>query len=278
MTHSHVLALHTLLQLTPDELARTKVKFNNFNGTADPLEEYVANPDQVNVDWLFWRGERRNFKVGDIALNLLAMTDRTWLLTTAKEVTQDLDVKEGTNYQGVEIARLAPFFGRVIVSYHRTSRASVRGLSSLGDLEVLQVLPSIFDGQDFPGYDKVRLSYPQLKTILDRNKRDWVAALEGQKAVYLITDLSNGRHYVGSATGDNGMLLDRWRAYVKNGHGGNRDLVGIVNQHRFEHVTTHFQYSILENFNSRVDRQFVLAREKWWKDALASVRFGYNAN
>lgn len=278
MPDSDVLALHTLLQLTPDELVRTKVKFNNFNGTTDPLEEYVADPDRVNVDWLFWRGERRNFKVGDIALNLLAMTDRTWLLTTAKEVTKDLNVKEGTNYEGIEISRLSPFFGRVIVSYHRTSRTSVRGLSSLGDLEVVQVLPSIFDGQDFPGYDKVRLSYLQLKTILDRNKRDWVAALEGQKAVYLITDLSNGRHYVGSATGDNGMLLDRWRAYVKNGHGGNRDLVGLVSEHQLEYVARNFQYSILENFNSRVDRQFVLAREKWWKDALASVQFGYNAN
>lgn len=279
MTDQKVLALHALLQLTPDELSVTKVKFNNFNGIADPLEEYVRNPDLVNVDWLFWRRDVRNFKVGDIAINLLAMSDRTWLLTTAKIVTRDLDVKEGTNYEGVEVARLAPFFGRVIVRYHRTSRAGVRRLHSLGDLEVVQVLPSIFDGDDFPGYDKVRLSYMQLKSILDRGKRDWVAALEGQKAVYLITDLNNGRHYVGSANGAKGMLLDRWRSYVKNGHGGNTDLVQLVNTLGIQHVEEHFQYSILENYNSRVDSQFVLDREKWWKDALASRRpFGYNAN
>ena len=273
-----MLTLHALLQLTPDELAVSKIKFNNFNGVTDPLEEYVRDPDRVNIDWLFWRGERRNFKVGDIAINLLAMSDRTWLLTTAKQVSRELDVKDGTNYEGVEISRLAPFFGRVIVSYHRTSRIGVRLLHSLGDLEVVQVLPSVFDGEDFPGYDKVRVSFLQLKAILDRNKRDWVAALEGQKAVYLITDLSNGRHYVGSATGDNGMLLDRWRSYVKNGHGSNKDLVRLLSEQGLDYVASNFQYSILENFNSRVDRQFVLAREKWWKDALASVRFGYNAN
>ena len=38
----------------------------------------------------------------------------------------------------------------------------------------------------FPGYDKVRLSYGQLETVLNRGKRDWIAALENQKAVYLI--------------------------------------------------------------------------------------------
>ncbi|KQY61862.1 endonuclease [Nocardioides sp. Root140] len=273
-----MLPLRTLLQLTPDELTRTKVKFNNFNGIADPLEEYVRDPDLVNVHWLFWRRERRNFNVGDIALNLLAMSDRTWLLTTAKEVTKELGVKEGTNYEGVEIERLAPFFGRAIVRYHRTSRSGVRLLDSLGDLEVVQVLPAIFDGVEFPGYDRVRLSFQQLKAVLDRNKRDWVAALEGQKAVYLITDMHNGKHYVGSATGDNGMLLDRWRAYVKNGHGGNKELVGIVSSYGPEYVAANFQYSILENFNSRVDQKFVLAREKWWKEALASGTFGYNSN
>ena len=154
----------------------------------------------------------------------------------------------------------------------------VRRLDSLGELEVVQVLPSVFDGDAFPGYDQVRLSYPQLKAILDRDKRDWIAALEGQKAVYLITDLRNGKHYVGSATGDNGMLLDRWRAYVKNGHGNNKDLVGLVGELGVEYVARHFQYSILENYNSKVDRKFVLKREKWWKDTLASVSFGYNAN
>lgn len=255
-----------------------KIKFNNFNGVEDPLEAYVRDPDRVNVGWLFYREQRRYFAVGDLAINLLAMTDRTWLLTTAKTVTAELDVRQGTNYEGAEIARLAPFFGRVIVRYHRTSRTSVRLMSTLGDLEVVQVLPTVFDGEDFPGYDRVRLSFAQLKTILDRNKRDWISALTGQKAVYLITDLSNGKQYVGSATGDGGMLLERWRAYVKDGHGGNRDLIGLVAEKGMEHVTQHFQYSILENFNSRVDRQFVIQREAWWKNALGSVTFGYNGN
>lgn len=77
------------------------------------------------------------------------------------------------------------------------------------ELVVQQILPTIYDGDDFPGYDKVKLSYQQLATIIHRGKRDWIAALENQKAVYLITDKRNGKLYVGSATSMSKMLLTR---------------------------------------------------------------------
>ena len=146
------------------------------------------------------------------------------------------------------------------------------------DLEVLQLLPAAFDGDEFPGYDNVRLSYTQLASILERRKQTWIAALENQKAVYLITDTNNGKQYVGSATSDNGMLLQRWSNYVENGHGGNKELVTLVKEKGFDYVQKYFQYSILESYNARIDDCVVLKRESWWKDVLQSRRFGYNGN
>ena len=93
----------------------------------------------------------------------------------------------------------------------------------------------------------MRLSYTQLSTILNRRKQDWVSALENQKAVYLITDTNNGKQYVGSATSDKGMLLQRWSNYVVNGHGGNKELIALVNGNGFDYIKQYFQYSILEN-------------------------------
>ncbi|WP_338631727.1 peptide deformylase [Clostridium baratii] len=129
------------------------------------------------------------------------------------------------------------------------------------NLEVAQVLPSIFDGDDFPGYDKVQVSFKQLETIINRGKRDWIAALENQKAVYLITDKSNGKLYVGSATSDKGMLLQRWTAYIYNGHGGNKELVELVKKEGFDYIKDNFQYSILENYNAKVSDNVILERE-----------------
>ena len=99
-------------------------------------------------------------------------------------------------------------------------------------------------------------------------------------SIYLITNKINGKQYVGSANGENGMLLQRWTNYIKDGHGGNKQLVDIVNNQDqgFEYVKKNFQYSILENYNARVDKNTILERESWWKETLGTRKFGYNDN
>ena len=79
-----------------------------------------------------------------------------------------------------------------------------------------------------------------------------MAALQNQKAVYLITDRSNGKLYVGSATSDSGMLLQRWANYIDSGHGGNKELIELVNKEGIDYIKRNFQYSILENYNAKV--------------------------
>lgn len=243
------------------------------------MEVYLRNPDDVNTTWLFWRAKRRYFNVGEIALCLFQLSWNTWLLSTIKKVTRELGVNDGVNYEGEELVDYMPYFGRVIVKYRKTHQTQVVYAKNIIDeLVVEQILPSIFDGVDFPGYDKVRLSYEQLSTIVHNHKKDWVAALENQKAVYLITDKNSGKQYVGSAYGENGMLLQRWSNYVVNGHGGNKLLKEIVDDSGFDYVKQNFQYAILENYNARVDKHIILERESWWKETLGSRAFGLNAN
>ena len=113
------------------------------------------------------------------------------------------------------------------------------------------------------------------------NKRKipgWMPALENQKAVYLITDIKTGRLYVGSATAQYGMLVQRWSEYISNGHGGNEGLKEIVATYGFDYVKENFQYSILENYNARMDDKYILKREAWWKDTLKTREFGLNKN
>ena len=268
--------LHILEKETKNPI---KIKFNQHNGFTDPMDLYKANPDVINNQWLFWRNKMRYFDVADIAICFLKLSNETWLLTTIKKVTKELNVLCGINYEGEELQEYAQFFGRVIVKYHKSHQTQLRRYDSIKDkLAVIQILPTLFDGEDFPGYDKVRLSYQQLKTIIDRNKRDWIAALENQKAVYLITDTHTGKLYVGSATSEHGMLLQRWKNYVSNGHGGNIGLIELVKKEGFDYVKKYFQYSILENYNAKVEDDIILNRESWWKEIFKSREFGYNKN
>ena len=74
------------------------------------------------------------------------------------------------------------------------------------------------------------------------------------------------------------MLFQRWSNYINNGHGGNKLLIEIIEKEGFDYIKQNFQYSILENYNSRVDKDKILKREVWWKKALGSKAFGLNAN
>lgn len=271
--------INDLLRLSDEDIANARLKLNVYNGNTDPLEEYKQEPDKINVDWLLWHNKRRYFHEGQIAICLLYLYDDKWLLTTIKRVTKELDVVDAVGFEAEEIAEYSKFYGRLVLKYHNTKRGMGRTYDSLmKELEVIEILSVAYDGDDFPGYENIRLSFSQLETIIRKKRSGWIDALRNQKAVYLITDKSNGKMYVGSATAQSEMLLQRWTNYIDNGHGGNVELKGIVKNEGFDYIKANFQYSVLENYNARMDDKYILGREKWWKDTLCTKLHGYNNN
>lgn len=100
------------------------------------------------------------------------------------------------------------------------------------------------------------------------------------KGVYVITDLSCGRLYVGSASGEANRLWQRWSSYahLKNLTGGNRELEQLRQTLGDAHIVENFQYSILEIFDPKTRADTILARESFWKNALDSRAHGMNWN
>ena len=271
--------LNDLLHFDAAEVPNVRVKFNISNGYDDPLDLYKTNPDEVNVTWFLWHDDRRYFNVGQTAICLLKLRGDQWLLTTIKKITRLLDVTDGVGYDADEVKEYEQYFGRLVVEYHNPCRTMGRKYENVMDeLEVVQILNEQYTGNEFPGYENVRLSYPLLKNIVDRQLPGWVDALRNQKAVYLITDTKTGKMYVGSATSQTGMLLQRWSSYAADGHGGNIELRELVKQQGLDYVKENFQYSILENYNARMDDEYILKRESWWKETLCTRTHGYNKN
>lgn len=271
--------LNDLLRFDAAEVPNVRVKFNIYNGYDDPLDLYKTNPDEVNVTWFLWHDDRRYFNVGQMAICLLKLRGDQWLLTTIKKITRLLDVTDGVGYDADEVKEYEQYFGRLVVEYHNPCRTMGRKYENVMDeLEVVQILNEQYTGNEFPGYENVRLSYPLLKNIVDRQLPGWVDALRNQKAVYLITDTKTGKMYVGSATSQTGMLLQRWSSYAADGHGGNIELRELVKQQGLDYVKENFQYSILENYNARMDDGYILKRESWWKETLCTRTHGYNKN
>lgn len=113
------LLLKDLLNFSDDEISNVKIKFNQHNGSEDPMDLYKSNPEKINTEWLFWNKERRYFFEGQIAICFLKLSYDKWLLTTIKKITKDLRISGGVSFEGEEIERFKPLFGRVIVQYHK---------------------------------------------------------------------------------------------------------------------------------------------------------------
>jgi hypothetical protein len=194
------------------------------------------------------------------------------LLFHIGKITKDLNVQKGVGYEYEALDQYEKYFGRLIVRFKNKSQTLVRRAESvMNDCEIAQILPDVFDNDIFPGYDKVNITWNELSRVI--TKDTWKTALRNQKGVYLITDTSNGKMYVGSAYGDD-MILNRWKSYVKSGHGGNKELKVLD----FEYIKDNFRYTILDIFKSTTDEKLIFERESWWKETLLSRKFGYNAN
>ncbi len=222
--------------------------------------------------------KRRRFKNGDLVFAFIPYDAEDWLLVSAYEVTDDskelIDVDEST------LADYQKYFGRLIITWKDRSTRNIRMTDEerIKALTVKMILDKPYYARaiKFPGYGNINISFKRLGDVL--NLETWQAALGGLQAVYLITDTSNNKRYVGSATGEGGLLA-RWQNYAKSYHGGDVELKTLSE----EHIEKYFHYTILETFGNFVDESDVKRRERWWKEVMLSYTkqypdFGYNDN
>ena len=132
------------------------------------------------------------------------------------------------------------------------------------------------DAVDFPGFDRVLVSYDKLRLVVEDSRyASWQTALCAVQGIYVIADKTNGKLHVGKADGGE-RILGRWATYARDGHGGNvamRKLAGLDASH-----ARNFQFSILRVFGPNALPSEVDEAEVHFKRALLSVEFGMNEN
>jgi hypothetical protein len=276
--------LNDLLKLTPEELKRTKVRFCQDNHEENPIDIFKKNPQEL-LNWHYWNSQ--SYKVGQLTIGVVKMNDDNWLLFTVGKVTKDLKLDHrGVGYEYETLGYVeekgidySDFYGRVIISYHKSMMSQFPNADTVIDKFIVkEILPSLFTGFDFPGYENVSLTYNELETIINGNYPSYKNALEHQQAVYVLTDTNTGKLYVGSATSKSQQLLARWKGYITTFHNGNKDLKELFEKEGPDYFKKYFKFSIIENFNSNVDYNYIINRESYWKNVLDTRNHGYNRN
>jgi hypothetical protein len=249
----------------------TKVHLACWTGQEDPIDEYFAGRFQG------WQEHqtKQNFNC-DHVLSLIDLRLSRWLFVGIYDIL-GRKVHPTNPDQHLYTTQLRPnsdeLIGRVIVEHVRT-RQSYIWLKPEIKLPIREIRGSKMTVGEFPGYNHVLVNHATLRVITQQVVPSWHAALRNIKGVYLITDTSTGKQYVGKASGDVG-IWQRWCAYADNGHGGNVKLKAMLNEKGPEHVG-HFQYSILEIADTHASDQDILARESYWMNVLKTREFGLN--
>ena len=255
------------------DLENTKIRFVKGNGIDDPKELFKRDRKAL-LNWQFYNySKRKAFRPGQTAIGFVKIEEDKWLLFDISKITKDLEVYNAPGYEYEQMNEFEKYFGRVVIEYKNKVQNLIRKADGvINDCKVHKILEDIFDDDIFPGYENVNISWKEMQNIL--NKGAWKTALENQKGVYLITDKSNGKMYVGAAYGEN-MIYGRWSKYIKNGHDGQVELKALD----FSYIKDNFCYSILDIYKSTTDPKIIEKRESWWKKTLQSkVPLGYNGN
>jgi len=169
------------------------------------------------------------------------------------------------------------YIGKLVLKFNKNFRASYVYLENyFSRLKLCEIKRDTYKIISFPGYSKVNIQFDLLKEIIDCNEYGWRTALSNVKGVYLITDNSNGKLYIGSAYGNN-AFWQRWMEYVNNGHGNNKILKELINKNGISY-SANFIFSILEICDMKTTDNEIIEKESFWKEKLLTRKFGYNEN
>ena len=266
--------INDLIDLQNEMIVKTKIHF--AIGSKEKFEPLYAF---YRDDFKYWQENQNNKNFErDYILSLIYCGKDEWLFAGIYKRKSVIQLENNKFEYDTELTSNGyEMIGRLKVKFNKKFRQSYPYLENyINELELLEILREKYTVEPFPGFENVKIKYDLLKTIISQEEVSWKTALSNVKGIYLISDLSNGKHYIGSAYGTN-AFWNRWKEYSENGHGGNKELKTLIDKNGIEYATN-FQFAIIETRSMNSEDEEIIKRENFWKDILLSREFGYNNN
>ena len=256
-----------------------KIHLACWNQEENPLDVFVKSWSEWE-SWNRWRSWRDDFNRKYIfSLIDFYHENDIWLFGGIFEVLKRDRENYSHSYEVKLVKSSENYIGRLKVLLKRPARArSVKLENYYNTIIVAELLNEKYAGEEFCGYENINHDFQILESIFKAQKPDWKAALINIKGVYLISDKSNGKRYVGSAYGDSG-IWSRWKCYLGTGHGWSDALTQLIKREGVEYARKNFKFVLLEYRSMKVDDKVIIERENYWKEVLQTRGiYGYNNN
>ncbi len=262
-----------LIGLTDDLISNSKIHFAiGAKERFEPLYSFYRN------DFKDWQEDQNNKNFErDYILSLIYFGKDEWLFAGLYKRIAVKQNGDRFKYETELLNVASDLIGRLVIKFTKSFRQSYPYLENyIHDFELLEILRERYTVEPFPGFEKIKIKFELLRSIIAQEEKSWKTALSIVKGVYLIADLTNGKLYIGSAYNEYSFWT-RWKEYASNGHGGNTLLKALINKNGIDYANN-FQFSILETRSMNAENDEVIKRESFWKDILLSREFGYNKN
>jgi hypothetical protein len=269
------ISIKELLKLENASDYKLHLACTNHEGTV-PLNLFAQNYEEW-LNWNRFRGKRNDWTREKI-FSFIDYYPRgdSWLFGGAFDVIE----RRENGYEIRTEEKFQPYVGRLLANFKRPRGMRGRAFNFeryIDQFNLDSILSERFSGEQFPGFSDVNHEFWRLEPIFLTERSDWKSALSSFNGIYVITDTSNGKKYVGSAYGEGG-IWSRWSQYIYTAHGHNDQLRKVISNNGIDYARKNFRFCILEWLNKLATPNEVILRENHWKKALDSVQHGYNHN
>lgn len=266
------------------DLKDYKLHFAKMAGGSRPLDVFMQSYTDGSDDWKNWNrwsnGKDEFNRKYIFSLIQYHLENDTWLFGGIWEVIdkeEPFPRTEGYPYTIKLCDAYKKFIGRLKITYaHKDRSVRNRMENYFPDLVVKELLDEVVTTYEFRGHKNLDVLFKDLEQIYRSKNGQWENALS-VKGIYLITDVSGKKRYVGKASGKQG-IWQRWRDYIETGHGGDIELKKLVTDKGFEYVRDNYKFTLLEIVNAW-DEKDIDDRETYWKEVLLTRSLDdYNRN
>ena len=274
--HDYMILLKQVMMIDqPNQYKMHVAKYDSSSKTS-PLDVFMESFD----DWMGWntyKGSKDRFSRQYVISFIDFYPQKgTFLFGGIFEIMN----RHSDHYDVRLCEEYKEYIGRLKVKNINTVQGSAFYFESHYDkIQVVEILDKSYSSHIFPGYEQIDFSFTKIKSVIEQAPLDWKRALESVKGIYMLTDMKNGKRYIGSAYGEYG-IWSRWSQYCFNGHGGNKELLNLVEKEGYEYVENNFKFTLLEIHPMYTPDESIILRENYWKEVMMSrnKKFGYNDN
>lgn len=235
----------------------------------------LTKSEEAWLGWQTYRGNAKERFTVDYIVSFAQISRNKFLFGGVFQITSRVSDRYKVKYT----KQYDNLIGRLILEYSGdNSRATVfRPTYIFENSKIAGIYEYRFQGEPFISFEEINHGFNAIQIIINNNLLDWKAALSSVNGIYLISDEKAGKHYVGSAYGEEG-IWGRWRNYVSSYHGSNQELIVLFNDKSEEYFQKNFTFSVLEIISSSATKEDVIKKEPLWKRKLFSKEHGYNLN